>query len=371
MNKNSIFVCLGIGLALVASCGSKKEAQQQTPPARVIRVTTSVVVAEEVSRLVSYPGSVVPLQETELRAEVSGYITHIFVADGASVSKGQRLYEIDRTRYSAAKDQAAANLAIARANLDKVQRDLARYRSLDKQNAIAKQTLDYAETDLNNSKAQVASAEAALTTAATNLNRSVITAPFSGTIGIAQVRSGALVSAGSTLLNTISSTHPIGVDFAVNERDIALFAAMQQKGSVKSDAVLSLELPDGTIYPESGRIIAIDRAVDSKTGTIMVRAQFDNHQGNLRAGMNTNLRVLNKSATAELVIPYKAVTEQLGESTVFVISDSNTAVQRKIKLGTKVADKIVIKEGLQAGEKIVIDGIINLRQGDKITEQEQ
>src|SRR5690606_38672282 len=114
--------------------------------------------------------------------------------------------EIDRTRYAADADQARSGLAIAEANLARIKRDVERYRKLAEQDAIARQTLDYAETDLNNAEAQVQSARAALTTAETNLNRSIIVAPFAGTVGISQVRMGALVSMGTTLLNTISST---------------------------------------------------------------------------------------------------------------------------------------------------------------------
>src|SRR5690606_7826358 len=136
-----------------------------------------------------------------------------FVQDGAFVGKGQRLYEIDRVRYQAAVDQAEANLEIAKANLARVEKDLQRYQSLSEQDAIAKQTLDYAVTDVSNQKAQVLAAEAIFTTAKTNLQRSVIITPFSCNIGISQVRQGALVSAGSTLLNTISSTDPIAVEF--------------------------------------------------------------------------------------------------------------------------------------------------------------
>src|SRR5690606_40175347 len=138
---------------------------------RTATATAGVVTEEIVAGVDAYPGSVVPLNETDLRAEVSGYITGIFVTDGASVSKGQKLYEIDRTRYEAAAQQAKASLAIAEANLDRITRDVERYRKLADQDAIARQTLDYAETDLNNAEAQVASAQAAVVTATTNLNK--------------------------------------------------------------------------------------------------------------------------------------------------------------------------------------------------------
>src|SRR5690606_14309940 len=224
MNKNYLFSALVIGSGLFwQSCGSKDGSDKQQQAAAhgqmAVPVTTTTVEKQIVAGVKSYPASAVPLQETQILAEVTGYITKIYVGDGSFVSKGQPLYEIDRIRYQAAVDQAKANLEIARANLQRVEKDLSRYQTLAEQDAIAKQTLDYALTDVNNQKAQVQAAQAALTTAQTNLQRSIIRAPFSGVVGISQVRNGALVNAGTTLLNTISSVDPIAVEFQINERE--------------------------------------------------------------------------------------------------------------------------------------------------------
>lgn len=368
MNRNQLLSALLIGSGLLwQSCGSEnkpkgtpgQQAEVATP------VSTAIVGKEIVSGLKSYPASVVPLQETEIRSEVTGYITHIYVADGTFVNKGQRLYEIDRTRYQAAVDQAKANLEIAKANLDRVQKDLQRYQTLADKDAIAKQTLDYATTDVNNQKAQVQAAEATLTTAQTNLQRSVIVAPFSGNIGISQVRTGALVNAGTTLLNTVSSTNPIAVEFQINEKDIPEFTKLQA-GS--SSAQIYVSMPDGSRYEATGRIVTIDRAVDSQTGTLKVRASFANASNLLRAGMNTTLNVESTSTQEELVIPYKAVFEQLGTFNVYTVNDSSKAELKQVVLGHKVADKIVIASGLEAGQKVVVDGATSLRPGAKVVE---
>lgn len=364
MNKYSLAMMLLAGAGFVAACSNP--AQKQAPGQQAIPVTTAQVTEELVVGTDSYPGNVVALNETELRAEVSGYITGIFVTDGASVSKGQKLYEIDRTRYAADVEQAKSNLAIAEANLARLQRDVERYRKLAEQDAIAKQTLDYAETDFNNAQAQVASVRAALTTAQTNLNRAVIIAPFSGTIGISQVRMGALVSAGSTLLNSISSVDPVAVDFPVNEREIPRFNAMRQSDAVVRDSVISITLPGGQAYSYPGKIIAIDRAVDRNTGTITVRASFANPDELLRAGMATTVQVQNQSEAKQLVIPYRAIIEQLGQTSVYVLTDSSTVEQRGVRLGLKIADRVVINEGLSSGEEVVTDGTINLRPGAKV-----
>jgi len=364
MNKYSLAAMLLAGAGFVAACSN--QTQKQAPGQQAIPVTTAPVTEEVVVGMDSYPGNVVALNETELRAEVSGYITGIFVADGASVSKGQKLYEIDRTRYAADVEQAKSNLAIAEANLARLQRDVERYRKLAEQDAIAKQTLDYAETDFNNAQAQVASARAALTTAQTNLNRAVIIAPFSGTIGISAVRMGALVSAGSTLLNRISSVDPIAVDFPVNEREIPRFNALRRSDAVVRDSIISITLPGGQAYSHPGKLIAIDRAVDRNTGTITVRASFANPDELLRAGMATTVQVRRQSESKQLVIPYRAVIEQLGQTSVYVLTDSSTVEQRGVQLGLKVADRVVINEGLSGGEQVVTDGTINLRPGAKV-----
>lgn len=372
MNRNLIhFLAILSGSLVISSCGNKNQQGQGRPAPGPVPVAISVVPEEIVTGVNNYPGTVVALNQTELRAEVNGYITGILVQDGATVSKGQKLYEIDRTRYQAAQEQAKANLAIAEANLNKVNRDVERYKRLAEQDAIAKQTLDYAMTDLNNAQAQVLSAKAALTSATTDLDRSVIRAPFNGTIGISQVRNGALVSAGTTLINTISSTNPIAVDFQVNEKDIKRFVDVQRNASSLKDSVITLQLSGNITYASPGKISAIDRAVDPSTGTITVRANFENPENILRTGMNTNVLVKNTSTTKMPVIPYKAVTEQLGEFTVFVVTDSSTVDQRPVKLGIKIADKVVINEGVKAGEKIVVEGAQNLQQGVKIVDQSQ
>lgn len=369
MNRISIATFLFLGAGTIASCGGGSQ-KPQRPAGQAVPVSTIKVTEEIVTGTDDFPGTIVPLNQTELRAEVSGYITGIFVQDGATVSKGQKLYEIDRTRYAAAREQAQSALSIAEANVARVQRDLERYNKLAEQDAIAKQTLDYAKTDLANAQAQASSARAALTTANTDLNRSVIIAPFSGTIGISQVRMGALVSAGNTLINSISTTNPIAVDFPVNEKSIQRFLSLQKNPGTEKDSLLRLTLPNGDLYTMPGKVSAMDRAVDPNTGTITVRATFNNPEGLLRAGMNTTVRLMSKSAQQQVVIPYKAVTEQLGQSSVYIVTDSSTAQQRTVVLGPKVSDKIVVNSGLAAGETIITDGIINVRNGAKITTQQ-
>lgn len=364
MNLNAIKTGLLIfSSAFLASCGGDAEqsAQQQAPPP--MPVTTYTVAKEEVSTTDTYPGVVVALNEVDLRAEVGGYITAIYVKDGQQVTRGQRLYEIDRTNYQAAYNSAKANLDMAMANQQKAEKDAQRYTNLAKQQAIAQQRVDYALTDLANASSQVAAAKANLATAQANLNRSVITSPLTGTIGISQVKLGALVSPGSTLLNTVSTNNPMAVDISVNQRDVQRFIALQKNpGQSVSDSVFAIE-QNGNTYRLNGNIVAIDRSVDPGTGTITVRISFPNPNGILISGMTCNVNVRNKAAEPQLIIPHKAVVEQLGKYSVYVVGDSSKVESRLVELGSRVNDRIVIREGLKEGEVIVSEGIMKIRPG--------
>lgn len=358
------YIKLGIlilGSVTLASCGGQPAPQQGPPPATP--VTTYTVDEQPVTTVDTYPGVVIALNEVELRAQVGGYITAIYVKDGQRVTKGQKLYEIDRTKYQAAYNSAQANVAVAKANRDKAKKDADRYTKLAQQEAVAKQRVDYALTDLANAESQIAAAKANLAAAANDLQRSIIVSPLTGTIGISQVKLGALASPGTTLLNTVSTNDPIAVDIPVNQAEIPRFIQLQKNAAAVKDSLFSIQLQDNSIYKRQGRIIAIDRAVDPQTGTIKVRISYPNDGGKLISGMNVNLKVLNKQEGKQLVIPYKSVTEQLGEFNVYVVGDSSKAVPRVIKVGTQVDQNIVVKSGLKKGEVIVVDGVQNVKPG--------
>ncbi|RYY20851.1 MAG: efflux RND transporter periplasmic adaptor subunit [Cytophagaceae bacterium] len=350
---------------LLAACGKQDQAQQAGPPPAT-PVAVYQVRAEKVVSSDSYPATVVPLNEVQLLAEVTGYLTDIYVQDGQKVTKGQRLYAIDRTRYAAAADQGRAQLQVARTNYVRVAKDAERYKRLAEQDAIALQQVDISKADVANAQSQIAAAQASLRSLALDVSHSVITAPLTGTIGIAQAKLGALVTQGQTLLNTVSAEDPIAVDVNIGEQDIARFAKLQQAKGVRQDSVFTLQVPGGQTYKLPGKIVTIDRAVDPQTGTLKVRVQFPNPRRLLKAGMNASLRVLNQDTGEQLVIPARAVTEQMGEFYVYVVGDSSKVSQRKVVTGTKIKDKVVVRQGLKAGETVVSDGIQNLSEGAKV-----
>lgn len=362
MKIASLFVVL-ILLQFV-SCKSKQE-KVSPETQREIHVTAYKVGGESVMYHDEYPGTVQALDEVEIRPQVSGNITGIFFKDGQHVTKGQKLYTIDQQLYRGTYEQSVANLNVAKANLERAQQDADRYNALAKKDAIARQTVEHALADLQAAKMQVEAAQANVSSVATNLRYSVITSPLNGTIGISQVKVGAAVAPGQSILNTVSSDNPMAVDFSVTQSEIARFTALRENRD-RNDSTFTLLLADGSRYPVSGHIELIDRAVDPQTGTIKTRLVFQNDRNLLKPGMTVTVRVLNRSKAGEVVIPNKAVTEQLGEFFVYVVADSNKVSQRKIVEDKPVGTDIIVRSGLQPGEVIVTQGIQNLREGSSI-----
>jgi RND family efflux transporter MFP subunit len=313
----------------------------------------------------SYPATITSVNEVEIRPQVAGYITGIYFKEGQHVEKGQKLYSIDQQQYRGAYEQAVAQLHASEANLAKLQQDADRYEELGKQDAIAQQTVQHAQADLEAGKKQVDAAKAYVTAVEVNLRYSTISAPLSGTIGISQVKQGASVSPGSTLLNTISSDNPIALDVALDENLIPFFEKESKNNKLISDSILTLTLSDQSRYPYPGTIYIIDRAVDPQTATIKVRLTFPNPANFLRTGMSANLKVLNNSGAETILIPYRAVIEQMAEYFVFVVIADSVA-QKKIFLGQQIRDMVVVKSGLEENEVIVLDGVQKLKNGTKV-----
>lgn len=356
---NRIFLIGVIAGSLVfISCGNNAPVQQQAPP---VAIAVYNVQQGDATYFNDYPATVTALNEVQIRPQVTGYITGIYFKDGQKVTKGMKLYSIDQQQYQAGYDQSVANLNVAKANLAKAQQDADRYQELAKKDAIAKQIVDHALADLQTAKMQVEAAKANVRNVQTGLRYATIYAPLTGTIGISQVKMGAAVTPGVTILNTVSSDDPIAVDVAVDEKQITQFTNIEQKSAAKNDSTFRIVLPDQTIYPFSGHVYMIDRAVDPTTGTIKARLVFPNSKDILKPGMSCNLR-MQSSGTQQILIPHKGVVEQMGEYFVYVIN-GDKASQRKVTLGPKVGDKIIVKDGLQVNEVIAIEGVQKLRDG--------
>jgi membrane fusion protein (multidrug efflux system) len=360
--RKQVLKYLGAAVIVVSGAAACKKAAPGNQFGAPVMVNVAVVEKKKVAFYDNYPGTAVALNEVQLRSEVSGLITGIFFKEGDFVRKGQKLYEIDRSRYLASYGQARANVDIASANVERAQRYVERYTKLSEQDAIARQRVDDAQTDLQNAGLELVSAKAGLVKAQTDLNYSLIMAPFNGTIGISQVKMGALVSPGQTLLNTISSDDPMGVDFVINEKELGRFQELSGRNARAMDSTIRISLPDNSVYGENGKIQVIDRAIDPQTGTIRIRLIFPNHGRKLRAGMSCNAHVLNEAKDEQMVVPLKALLEQMSEYFVFVV-DSQKVHQIKVTLGAQLEGKAVITSGVEEGQQVVTDGLQKLRDG--------
>lgn len=377
-------VVLISGLAFI-SCKQKQPPQNPPVPVNLYTVT-----AQRVLYYDKYPGTTQALSQVSLLPQVQGYITGIFFTEGSHVKKGQKLYEIDIRLYQAAVDAALANLKVAQGNEVQAKQDADRYEYLNSYNAVAKQQYDHAVIALQNAKNQTKAAEEAVKTAKTNLTYSIIYAPFEGTIGFSQVKLGNMVSVGQTILNTISTDNPMAVDFLINEKQLMDFEKMEKLKQQPHDSLFTIILPNNALYPYTGKISVIDRAVDPQTGAIRIRLEFPNPQNVLKVGMSCNVRVHNQDAAPQLVIPGKAVVEQMGEYFVFVVKDTILshpgdstkkheadtttqqgpklyAFQKKIQLGQTIGANVIVKTGISEGDRIVIDGVQSLHEGSQVS----
>lgn len=349
--------------AILVACNSKQAAPPPPPPPKVtvqeVTVTNAVYYDE-------YPATVNALNQVELRPQVSGFITGVHFADGARVRKGQLLYSVDQQLYAANYEQAVANLKVQEANLNKAQKDANRYHELDKNDAIAKQLVDNADAAVEVTKKQADAARANIQAVQTSVRYTKVYAPFDGLIGISNVKVGAAVTAGQTVLNTVSTDGDLAVDINIEQKDIFRFSSLLSEKTKAADSTFTLAF-GADVYPYPGKIILLDRAVNPQTGTLKARLSFPNKNSLLKAGMNGTIRIKNGSGAQAVVIPNKAVTEQLGEFFVYIPGDSNKVSQRKVVLGETIGKDIIVKDGLKQGDKIVTEGVQNLREGVKVT----
>lgn len=353
-----------VPVLLLAACGPP---QQPVRQATAVPVTVQKVSKTQVAYYDEYPATVVAINQVDLRPQVNGYITGIHFKEGDHVQKGKALYSLDQQQYEAVYQQALANVAAQEANLVRAKKDVDRYRELEKRDAVPRQQVDNAVANYETAVQQVEAAKAAVESVRTNVRYTTIYAPFDGTIGVSQVRLGTAVSAGQTLLNTISTDDPMAVDISIDQREIFRFTQLQQVTTQLQDSIFRLAF-NGDVYPFPGKMSFIDRAVNSQTGTIIIRFVFSNSKNLLRAGMNGTLRVRNNPSEKSMLIPYKAVTEQLGEFFVYVVrTDSNKVTQQKVVLGSQIDRDVIVKAGLKDGETIVTEGIQNLREGSPVS----
>lgn len=344
------------------SCGGKdKPAAGTMMGGERVSVGVFVVSPSNYTVTESFPATLAANTTVQLRPDVTGYLEAIRVPDGSHVSRGQILYEIDKSRYVAAYNQAQASLQQANADVAQKQRDLDRYKDLLQHDAIAVQVVDQAGTNLKTSEANMAAAKAASDKAKTDLDHSIVRSPMSGRIGIAQVKTGDIINAGQTLLNTIVNDDPMYVDFNLLQSRIGDFT-----GRAASDKQFFLKLSDSTIYPYPGKLLVINNVVDPSTGNIVVRLQFPNKDGILKSGMSGSVLIKHPSGDNSLAIPTNSLVQILSENSVYVVDKNNVIRSVRITPGFQLDSLTLIRNGINPGDRVVVEGLQRIRPGDTV-----
>src|SRR5215813_13751711 len=350
-------------LAFGVAC-SKTEAPPPPPP----EVQVAEVVQRDVPIYVELVGSTLGSEDIEIRARVEGYLVAIDFTEGSFVRKGQPLYKIDPEPFRVAVDEAKASLATAQARLEKTNNDVARYTPLAQKQAVSQQELDNALSAQQAAKAQVDAQRAAVAQAQLNLGYTNITSPVDGVIGTTQKKVGSLVGRGeSTLLNTVSQVNPILFRCSIAEAEYLRLARREASSKPgQKQANVELILADGTIFPHKGRLDAIERAVDTTTGTLMGQFSFPNPEQLLRPGLYGKARFVTDIKDDALLVPQLAVQEIQGLYSVMVVKPDATVEQRMVKAGERVGNLWIINSGVKPGEKVIVEGVQKVQPGMKV-----
>jgi membrane fusion protein (multidrug efflux system) len=358
----------------VTLVGCTKSTQAAAPPS--IEVAIAEVEQKDVPIYSQWIGTLEGLVNADVKAQLTGYLRTREYKEGSFVKKGQLLFQIDSLPFQAALDQAKGQLAQARAQLvnaeaneRKSQLDVEKYGPLATAQAASQQDLDNAvQTNLANkatvetAKASIQAAEAAVETAQINLNFTRVVSPINGIAGVAKAQVGDLVSATSGTLTTVSTLDPIRDYFTLSEQE---YLALRKQFSSSANAhwALQLILADGTTYPHQGDFYFVDRAVNQSTGAIQVAALFPNPGNVLRPGQYGRVRALVQVQHNALVIPQAAVIEQQGSYQVDLVDSDGRVAMRPVKVGPRMGMMWVIQDGVKPGERVVVEGQLNLRPG--------
>jgi RND family efflux transporter MFP subunit len=405
-------------VALLSSCSTEKTVvnAKSGPAGPPVSVVVTPVVQKSVPILMELTARIDATDSVEIRARVKAFLQKQSYEEGKPVRAGQVLFTLDSREYEAqlmqAKAQLAraqadltqaqdrtvvdvsqANLQIAMAQLNKTNQDVNRLKPLAELRAVPKQDYDDALAAQTAAKADVQGKQAALNTTKVNQAASIqtaqaavaaansnirqaelnveycrITSPINGIAGTRQVAPGNLVGQGEpTLLTTVSNVNPVRVFVSISESEYLLYQRMKTQGKLrKSGGELELILSDGSTFPQKGSIIIADRAVDLKTGTLSLVAEFANPQALLRPGQFGRVRLAATVAENALLVPQKAVTEMQSAKVVYVVGGDNKVALRSVVLGARVGQDYIVTEGIKSGEKIIVEGIQKVRPGDTV-----
>jgi len=356
-----------LGLLLLAGCNESSEKQAQAPqmPPPAVGVVTAA--KRPVSAGVTFVGRVQAVNKVDLVARVEGFLKQRAYTEGQEVKAGDLLFVLEKDTYQAAVDQAQANLASAQANAENARQQADRARELVRSQNIPQSTVDEREAAEKSTAAAVQQNQAALEQAQINLGYTEIRAPFDGRVGISNFSVGALVGPSSGALATIVSQDPIYVTFPVSDRFILDVQQATGTGRVEpQDVVVRLMLANGSQYPQVGKIDFTDVKVDQNTDTLTVRAVFPNPDRTLTDGQYARVTAERKTPVESLVIPQRAIlTDQTGNY-VLVVGEGDKAAARHITTGASQGADVVVQQGLNDGDVVIVDGVQKVRPGQQV-----
>ncbi len=370
MTENRLPLLAGVLCAMALSlgaCSSENEDGGRNRGAPEVGYVSVAVQAVPVTT--SLGGRTVAFETSEVRPQVNGLIRRRLFTEGGFVRAGQPLYQIDASLYQAGVDQAAANLASARASAQAAEERARRLEPLAKMQAVAEQDYTDALAQARMARAAVAQNSAALETARINLRYATITAPIGGRIGRSLATPGALVSASqSEPLAVIQQTDPMYVDMQQSSADLTtLRAALESGGVAEGSTTVRLRLEDGSAYGFAGTVQFSDITVSEATGTVTLRARFPNPKGTLLPGMFVTALFDQAVNPAAILVPQPAVQRDFdGSAFVYLVGKDNKVVRRKVTANRTIGANWVITDGLKSGERVITQGIGNVKQGAAI-----
>ncbi|HEY6597896.1 MAG TPA: efflux RND transporter periplasmic adaptor subunit [Pseudomonadales bacterium] len=353
----------------LSACGPN--GQGGGAPTRIPEVAVVTIVPQRAVLTAELPGRTSPFAVSDVRPQVTGILKERLFTEGSQVQAGQPLYQIDATLHQAAYDAAKAQLASAKAALTTARLKAERYTALRRDKMISVQDYDDAQAVLEQAQANVERQEADMQTARINLGYTRITAPISGKISRSFLTQGALVTANQEqALATIQTLDPIYVDMNQSSNEVLALrrdvTARQPSGHVADTAVVTLALDDGSRYPHEGVLQFSEVAVDETTGSVTLRAQFPNPDGVLLPGLFVRATIVQGIETDALLVPQRAVSrDEKGEAMTLIV-DADGVVQRRLIDATHtVGANWLVKKGIAAGDRVIVEGLQYARAGQK------
>lgn len=364
MNTSRAFsssVCITLLIICLVGCEDEVVAPTPPPPrdVEVIQVQTS-----DIPVTFEFVGRTASSQRVEIRARIDGYLDEITYTEGGFIEKGDVLFKIDPAPFESKLRAAQAELAQQQARLDNAKSYLARIEPLAEVNAVAQKELDDANDRLREAAAAVEGASSRVFDAELSLSYAEITSPVTGLSGEAVQRQGAYINSTSGPLTYVAQIDPIWVNFSVSETQVLRSLQAQSDGDVRhpenGNFTVEIMLADGTIFPEVGRMTFQDATISDQTGTFLVRAELPNPELQLRPGQYVRVFLHGAYRPDAISVPQRAVRQGPKGAFVWVVSQENQAEQRPVTAGQWDGDLWVIDDGLNAGDRVIVNGTVGL-----------